>query len=134
MCSVGECDLDNRLPPGQPTLELFIGDELNFRALTENCWILHARLVVRRLERGGLVNQHHRHHVLEADIRHLAVVHGLGFVDGHSHDDLLHLLGLEGAPLPQDLYGVKWRLDGRSDGPFLDVCPRDLVAFPELLD
>jgi hypothetical protein len=106
--------------------------EPDFRALPEHGGILHARLVVRGTERGCLVDQHDGDHVLDADVRHLAVVdYG---TRAHPHQDLLHLFRVEGMLPQHDFERIERSLDGRSHCPLLDARRCDLVAFSEFVD
>ncbi len=102
--------------------------------VSEDCRIFHPRLLVRRLEGDSLVDQHHGHQVLEADVRDRAVVHDDGLVRRYPHRYLLHLFRLESVPFYQVIQCVERSLDGRSDGPFLDIGPSDLIALAELID
>ena len=65
-------------------------------ALEQHRRILHARLIVRGVEGDGLVVQHHSHHVLQADVGHVAVIHDPADRGGKAHYDALHLISLEG--------------------------------------
>ena len=88
-------DFDDRFAARHAALEFTILDELHFRPLAEHFRILHPRFVMSRLERCGLIDQHHRYHVLEADIRHFPVVHDGCFFRGDSHIYVLHLVRVE---------------------------------------
>ena len=69
-----------------------------------------------------------------ADVGHLAVVDDLRFAGGEAHDHRLHLIGGRSRALEQGFQRFQRRLDGRADGPLLDVGARDLVALAELVD
>ena len=64
-------------------------------ALAQHGRVLHARLVVRGLERGRLVEQHHGHHVLQADVGDVAIVDDRGDRRREPHGHSLDLIGLE---------------------------------------
>ena len=72
---------------GRNRVERLVADELHLGALAQHRRVLHARLVVRRLERRGLVEQHHGDHVLQADVRHVAIVDDGGDCRRQPHDD-----------------------------------------------
>ena len=91
--SVIQRDLDDRLAARQSALQfIIIKDEIHFCPHAQDCRILHARLVVRRFERRGFVEQHHRDHVLQADIRHLAIVYDGPLRPGNSDRHLLYVV------------------------------------------
>src|SRR5216683_963946 len=71
--AVGERHLDDRLAARAARVDARIGDDLHFGALPQHRRIFHARFVVHRAEGDGLVQQHDRDHVLQADVRHIAV-------------------------------------------------------------
>ncbi len=89
---------------------------------------------MRGVERGGAVQQHHRHHVLQADVGHVAVVHHRGDRRRHPHAHLAHLIRRKRCAGTDRGHGIERRLDRRADGPFLDVGLGDLVALAQLLD
>jgi hypothetical protein len=72
--------------------------------------------------------------VLQADVGDFAVVYDGGFRRGKLHRDLLYLSGLKRLLLAQDFNRVKRGLDGRADGPFLDVGASYFVALAKLID
>ena len=127
-------DLDDRDAHRQQLGELFVAHEVHFRALAQDGRVLHARLVVRGVERDGLVEQHHGDHVLQADVGDVAVVHDSGHRWGEAHGHALHLIRLEGPLVANRFDRVEWPLDRRADGPFFDIGLHDLVALAELVD
>ena len=72
--------------------------------------------------------------MLHADVRHVAITHRVGFVAGDSHYHLLYIVGGKPASIEETGKRIERSLNWRTHRPFLDVRPRDLVAFPELLD
>ena len=102
-------------------------DELNFGTLPKDRGILHARRIVRRPKRDGLVNQHDGNQMLKADVRDLSIVDNRCLGGRDADDDLLHLFRAELMTLEQGVQGVEGRLNRRADRPFLDVGPRDFV-------
>ena len=132
--AVGEDDLHDRHANRHEFLQRLVANELDLRALAQHGRVLHARFVVRRLERRRLVDQHDRDHVLKTDVGDVAIVHDGGHRRRQPHDEALHVPGLERVALPQDLDRVERSLDRRSDRPLLDVGPGDLVPLAELLD
>src|SRR5258705_4077912 len=61
---VGERNFDNRYPDGYQPLEFLIGNELDFTALAEHGWVLHAGLVMRGMKGNRFVDKHDRNQVL----------------------------------------------------------------------
>ena len=94
--------------------------------------ILHSWLVVGCLERRRLVDEHHRNHVLQADVRHVAVVHHASATDADGQ--LLHLVRLEGVALLEQLQRIERRLNRRSHAPFLDVRAHQFEALAQFVD
>jgi hypothetical protein len=88
-----------------------VRDELHPLAQLEDLRILHPRLVVRRGEGRSLVHEHDRDHVLQADVRHVAIVHDRGFARRDANDDLLNGVGIERLALSQVLERVERRLN-----------------------
>src|SRR5437773_2505946 len=80
--------LDSAFAARHPPFEFFVGDELYFRAMAENCSILHAGRIVSRAERDGFIDEHHSDKVLQANIGDLAVVDDRGFVGCDLHENL----------------------------------------------
>ncbi len=72
--------------------------------------------------------------MLQADVRHLAIVDDARLGVGKTHDDGLHVVGIYRMLFQNVVDGVKRRLDRRSNRPLLDVGPRNLVALAELRD
>ena len=132
--SVRKRKLDNGDALGQELFEVRIGDELNLGALAKDRGVAHARVIVRGAEGSGLIEEHDGQHVLQADVRDVAVIDDRGFVGGDAHGDLLDLIGLEGMLFAQTFERIEGRLNGRSDGPLFDVGARDLVALAQLVD
>src|SRR5258708_21024106 len=87
---------------------------------------------MRRTERNPLVHHHPRDHVLQADVRDLAVVHDRCLIRRQLHADLLHFIRIEGTVFPQDLEGIECRLDRRTYRPFLDIRSRNLITLAKL--
>ena len=94
--------------------------------------IFHPLLVMSRSECRRFVQQHDRHHVLHADIRHVTIAHGVGFVSSDPHYHLLYVVGAKRPLFEEACKCVERSLDGRAHRPFLDVRLRDLVALAEL--
>ena len=72
--------------------------------------------------------------MLHADVGHVAITHGVGFVAGDSHDHFAHVIGGKRTFFEEALEGIERGLNGRTHCPFLDICPRYLVALAEFLD
>ena len=85
-------------------------------------------------EGDGLVDQHHRDQVLQANIRDLAIVDDRRLLSPPARLTSLTWSASKWCRLKQFLQRVERRLDRRADGPFLDVGPGDLVALAELVD
>src|SRR4029077_893881 len=126
--SVGQHYLDHGFPARHQFFELLVVNQFHFGALVQHRRVLHARELVRRFERDGLVDEHDGHQVLEAYIGDFAVVDDGGFVGRHARDHLFHLVGGEMLALDQIVERVERRLNGRADGPLLHVGASDLVA------
>ena len=94
---------------------------------------MHAWFIVRGLERRRFVDEHDRDHVLDANIRYLAVADDRGLASGHPDGHRLHLIGFEGAPLQNNFERIERSLNGRADRPFLDIGADDFVALAELI-
>ena len=94
--------------------------------------ILHTLLIVRGFERRGLVEHKDREHVLDADIRHIAVIHNR-CARVHAHDHLAHLVRFKRLAFEHRLESVERRLNRRSHRPFLDAGTHDFVALAELI-
>ena len=77
------------------SFECLVRYELYLGTFSEDGRGLHSGAVVRGGKRGGLVEQHDGDHVLQGDVRHLAVVHRLGFARGDPDDDAPDLRGIE---------------------------------------
>ena len=99
--------------------------------LPQHLRILHPRFVVRRPERGRAVEQHHRDHVLQADVRDVAVVDDGADTRREAHHDALTSSAANGCLRRRALDRVERRLDRCADGPLLDVGVDDLVALAE---
>src|SRR5713226_6370237 len=126
--AIGECELHDGDAERHEALQFRIGDELHFGALAENCGIAHARSVVGSGKGDGVIEEHYRDHVLQADIGNLAIVDDGGFVGGELYVDLLHLRSVERMLLAQNFKSIEDSLNGRADGPALDVGARDFIA------
>ena len=61
----------------------------------EHFRVAHALFVVRRLERDDAVEQHDRAHVLHADVRHVAVVHGVCTLVRDAHHEFFDVVRLD---------------------------------------
>ena len=97
--------------------------------------VLHARLVVRGVERGRLVDQHHRDHVLKADVRNVAVVHDGADASGRGERRRPSHRSASNGRLLADVFDrVERRLNRRADGPLLDIGVDDFVPLAKLVD
>ena len=96
--------------------------------------VFHARLVMYGRKRDGLVEQHHRDHVLQADIRNIAIVDYGGDRRRQPYGHAFDLRGLERMLAADRLDAIERRLDRRADGPLLDVGECDVIALAELFD
>ena len=133
-CSISERDFQNGNAHRNQLLQLLVRKELYFGAFAKDGRILHARLVVRSMEGNGFVEQHDRDQVLQTNIRHLAIVHGIACAGCDPHDDLFYLIRLEGPAREQILQGVQWRLDGPPGGPLLEGGKCYTVNLAEFVD
>ena len=103
-------------------------------ARAQHIGILHARLVVRRFEGSGLVDDHDGDHVLQANVRHLAVVHRVGPAGGHTHDHLFYLVRLEQEFFQDQLQGIHGRLDRAAGRPAFERGHGDFIALAQAID
>jgi len=92
---IGERDLNDCLASRNPALEFAILDELYLRALPQNFRILHARLVMGRLNEAVLSISMTATMCCRPDIRQFPVVHNGCFVSGNPHIHGLHLVRAE---------------------------------------
>src|SRR5216683_3004339 len=113
--AVGERHLDDRLAARAARVDARIGDDLHFGALPQDGGIFHARLVVDGTEGGGFVEEHYGHHVLHADVGHIAIADGIGFIAGDADDDLGDIVGGKRALLEEAGERVERSLDRRAD-------------------
>src|SRR5258708_14564839 len=132
--SVVQGNLDNGHALGDQFFQFLVADELDFGAQSEDFRVLHTGLVVGRFERSGFVDDHDRNHVLQANIRHLAVVYGIGGAGRVTHDDLLHLVRLKAMLFHDELQGVQRRLDRAAGRPSLQRGHRHFVPRAEAID
>ena len=72
--------------------------------------------------------------MLQIDVRDLAVVDDGRLVGGHADDDLLHLGSVEALAFDERVERIERCLDGRANGPLLDVGTHHLEARAKLLD
>src|SRR6266849_4034375 len=131
--TVGERHLDDGFAARAARVDAGIGDDLHLGAVAQDAGIFHARFVVDRTEGGGFVEEHYGHHVLHADVRHIAVADGIGFIAGDAHDHFGDILGSKGALVEETGKRVERSLNGRAHRPFLDVRARDFLALAELV-
>ena len=78
--------------------------------------------------------EHHRDHVLQADVGNVPVVDDRADARGEPDDDLLDVVGVERTLPAEVLDRVERRLDRRADRPLLDVGVDDLVSLAQMLD
>ncbi len=95
LCAVAERHLDDGLAPGAASIDPRVGDNLYLGPLLQHGWIFHPRLVMRGSERDRLIQQHHRDHVLHADVRHVAIAYRVGFVTRDPHHHFLRVVSCE---------------------------------------
>ena len=89
---------------------------------------------MRRLEGDEAVKQHHGAHVLHADVRHVAVVDGVGALVRNTHHQPFDLSGLDLVLADQVEQAVERGLDRRTDRPALDIGVHDFVGRAEPAD
>ncbi len=114
--------------------EFLVGYELYFCALAEYRRVLHSRFVMRRRKGRRLVDQHHRNHMLKANVWHIAVVHCVRGARGGTYDNLLYLIGLKWVALQEDFQRIERRLDGSPHGPSLDGGCHYFVSLAQLVN
>src|ERR1700719_581375 len=88
---------------------------------------------------GGLkgnrsILQHDGNHVLQADVGHRAVIHGLRLARRYPHSHLPDVTSFERVVFHNGLKRVEWRLYRGADGPFLDVRSSHFITLPKFVD
>ncbi|WP_180735351.1 hypothetical protein [Paraburkholderia sp. PGU19] len=89
---------------------------------------------MRGLERDGLIEQHDRYHVLQADIRDFTVVYDPRLCVRNAHNDGSNVVRVYFMLFEDIVHCIQWRLDGRADLPLLDVRSGNFVAIAKVFD
>src|SRR5882757_3090443 len=86
------------------------------------------------MEGNRFVDQHDRNQVLETDVRHVAIVHGICCAGGGTDDYFLYLIRLERVALLQNFQRVEGRLNWSARGPLLERRYHYTVELAKLID